>query len=549
MEFLKNLEGLALFLAMMAFLQSTIYYTYFWQLKEYRWDRMRDFLTTKSGRRKIFNWFFGLRFLLLISLVIFLVMGRPNANLTPIFYAALLIFAGLEMLEAIWRATKRKFYRPDKTGKALLIIITTLVLASVPWAIYALFSKSTGYIEVYIYLGIIDAYLFTPLINALAVVVFYPVTLISKAVILRRAERKIAQMQSLKVIAITGSYGKSSVKEILAEILSGKYRVLKTPGNTNTEIGVAGIILKHLRPTDQVFIVEAGAYKIGEIRKIAKLVSARIGIITAVKDAHLAMFGSLENIKKAKFELIENLPEFGTAIFNLDNDGAADLAYRAEDLKLGKIVKYGTDRKADLAATDVEETLEGIKFKIAGVEFAAPLPGRHNVSNILAAVAAALEMDMKLPEIAERVKKIKLRKHTLTVIKPRQNLVLIDDTYNANPDGVIAGLNYLNLYKDWQKIVVFPGMLELGSESSAEHRRVAEKMGTVANEAFLTSGDFEKPLLEGFQKAHFSDYLFLIDRPADLLDELQRRISKRPTVILFISRGSELALKKLQNET
>lgn len=540
-----------------AWFDSVIYYTYWWQLKEYRWDRMRDFLASKSGRAKVFSWLFWMKIILLPVFLGVVFWGDMSSarvvSLKLINFSIFLdwIFVGatiLEIQDMAYRLFKRKLYRPDLTAKSLMVMATVglmvvlICLSALGWDL--------GRIDrswVVIWVGFYFAYLVTPLLVPFAVLLFYPVTLISKGFVLGRAHAKIAKMQGLKVIGITGSYGKSSVKEILAQILGAKFQVLKTPGNTNTEIGVAGIVLKHLKASDEVFIVECGAYKIGEIRKIAEMVSPRIGIITAVKDAHLAMFGSLENIKKAKFELIESLPEFGTAIFNADDENAAELAGKADGMKLAKVIRYGLAGKAELSASEIRESIDGLVFKVNGVDFQSALPGRHNVSNILAASAAAMEFGMSLEEIAEQVRKVKLRERTLTVWKPRDGLVLLDDTYNANPDGVMAGLHYLGLFEDWQKIIVFPGMLELGERSEPEHERVGAKIAEICNFAYLTSRDFEKALLKSFQEKKFQDYEFIVDDQLQLLAGLQKKIAERKTVILLVSRGSEMVLKKLRN--
>lgn len=547
------------FCGLIALVNSALYYTYFWQLKEYRWDRMKDFLSTKSGRRKIFNWILLGKLLLLFLLLLSLLMtfnilpfalGRSGAFTVFHYLNSLAQFLVVsETLSVFYRLMKRRLYRPDKTAKAFLIIILTVLFSVAAMLILFAPRLDMTFITYGAPSTLYYSALVAPVINALIVACFYPITLISKQFVLGKARRKLAQMQGLKVVGITGSYGKSSVKEFLAQILSGKFQVLKTPGNTNTEIGVASVILKHLKAEDEVFIVEAGAYKMGEIKKICDMVTPRIAIVTAVKDAHLSLFGSLENIKKAKFELVEGLPEFGTAIFNADNDGSEDLAKRAAQRKLGKIIRYGTKAEVDLKADEITETLDGITFQVGEVQFTAALPGRHNVSNLLAAIACAQELGMTLPEIAEKIKKVKLREHTLTAIRVGENLTLVDDTYNANPDGVIAALNYLNLYPGWQKIFVFPGMLELGERSDEEHRRVARKIAEVVDFAYFTSRDFEKPLMEELKKASFSNFEFIVDDQEKLLSAVEGKINKPNTksVILFSSRGAEQVIKKLAN--
>ncbi len=552
---MQNLINNLIFIIILgSIINSTLYYTYFWQLKEYRWDRLRDFLRTPSGRSRFFNIFWwGRLLLLLVSLsgylfIPLLVRDQIQAldtmsQLWCNIYFLTLILCFAEIFNASFRFLQHRLYRPDLTAKAYLIVLITLAgsLAYPVWLILA-----PG--QALVFLPVLAFFsLLTPFINALVILFFYPITLLSKTLVLSRAKRKIARLQGLKVIGITGSYGKSSTKEFLAQILSSKFKVLKTPGNTNTEIGVARIVLKNLKPEHEIFIVEAGAYKKGEIQKICRMVAPRIAVVTAVKDSHLALFGSLENIKAAKFELIESLPEFGTAMFNIGNEGAHDLSRRAKMLNLAKIVTYGEHPDANLQATAIKETREGLEFKVEGIQFFAPVPGLHNLSNLLGALAVGLELGLTLEEMAPEVKKVKLREHTLSVLNPTPELSIIDDTYNANPDGVIAALNYLNTYTDWQKIIIFPGMLELGKMTYEEHEKVGKKIAEVCDFAYFTSHDFGRPLRAAMRDKKYQNFEFIVNDQKKLLISLRDRLAQKKSVVLFISRGSEQVLKKLQN--
>jgi len=545
----KIIDILAIILLLGAIINASFYYTYFWQLKEYRFDRMKDFLSTPSGKARMFNIFLLVKLLLLAFLLLGLLLGTVRQTLVfglswqELVYNIVLLLSLVEIGNAFWRMLQHHLYRPEKTVKGVLIVFLTILIC-LAWPIYLLMIASlTGYF----FLALAWMSLLAPLINVLIIALFYPLTLFSKALVLSRARRKIAQAQGLRIIGITGSYGKSTTKEFLAHILEKKFRVLKTPGNTNTEIGVAQIILRHLKPEHEVFIVEAGAYKKGEIKKICRMVAPRMAVITAVKDSHLALFGSLEQIKQTKFELIESLPSFGTAFFNTGNEGAHDLSKRAKTLELAKIITYSAVGEADLQATDMQESSDGLQFKVKGVHFSTAVPGRHNVSNILGALAVGLELGMTLQEMAEEVKTLKLREHTLSVLHPSGDLTIIDDTYNANPDGVMAALDYLNTYRDKQKIMVFPGMQELGAKSAAEHRRIAKRIAEVCDYAYFTSLDFARPLKEALREKNFSDYLFINQDQKKLLRLLRDRLASRPGALLLISRGSEQVLKKLTN--
>lgn len=546
-------------LAIVSVINQTLYYTYFWQLKEYRLDRMRDFVSTKSGREKIFT--FTLKARIICFAVYILTIFWPSKGLESIFliYFMSLGLVTVDLLGMFRRLFQRKLYRPDLTIKALLIVfLTTTVAISIPMLLnYISYLqmpvnlRSEEFFKTNFSLGITYSALFAAglatFFNAGIVLAFYPITLISKRLVLAKARNKMAQMQGLKVIGITGSYGKSSVKEFLYTILSKKFKVLKTPGNTNTEIGVARVVLKDLKTEHQVMIVEAGAYKIGEIDKIAKLVQPRISIVTAVKDAHLALFGSIENLKKAKFELIEALPEYGVAIFNQDNDGSKDLMQRASKMKLAKVIGYSMKGEASVKATEVVADSKSVSFVVDGVKFKADLPGEHNVSNILAAMAAAMEMGVKIEEMVEAIAELEMREHTMTVTEVSDKLTIIDDTYNANPDGLMAGLNYLGKFQGYQKAIVFPGMLELGSRSDEEHVRVGARIREVCEYGIFTSNDFEKPLREGLGKIDEKKFVFLSEKITEVEKKIMEICKNGKTAIYFSSRGAEKIIRKLKS--
>jgi UDP-N-acetylmuramoyl-tripeptide--D-alanyl-D-alanine ligase len=462
----------------------------------------------------------------------------------------------LDLGEAVFRIIRRKYVRPDKTSKALLIIMISFILAFGIWYLIALnwtnytfdfFNRNitgNGYILAILNIEI----LLMPFLVSLVVGLFFPVTQFMKNRLISKARTKMAQFKDLKVIGITGSYGKSSTKEFLTKILEEKFSVLATPGNTNTDVGVAGIVLNNLKPAHEIFIVEMGAYKIWEIKKICDLVHPQVGIVTAVKDSHLSLFGSLENIKKAKFELIESLPDMATGIFNLDNEGSADLAERATSRKI-KIVGYSTQAgEKHLTADQIEIDPEEVRFMVEGVKFKAQVYGKQNIPNLLAAIAAAREMGMTLEEIAFGVEKIRIVRKTMNLKKASDNLWIVDDTYNANPDGVTAALDYLSIFKDRVKVMVFPGMLELGEKSDDEHRRVARKITKVCDLAIFTSKDFEKPLLEGLGKDYAHHFSFIVDNQQAVYERIMEEVEARPAVVLFISRGSDEVIKKLLNQ-
>jgi len=512
-------------------LNSAIYFTYLWQLKEYRLDRMSESLSYASGWKRLFPFFYQAKIFILMTGVLYFLISQNSFVLVVEGVLAL----GFELVEAGYRLFKHHYFRPERTAKALLVVVLSFVV-EVAGAFALGLTDSAWNLALFSLLSL-------PIVT-LIVALFWPITNLVKQKSIRAGTKKIDEMPNLKVIGITGSYGKSSTKMFLDQILTTKFKVLKTPGNTNVDIGVARVILNDLKIEHEVFIVEMGAYKMGEIRKIGKMVKPQIAIVTAVENQHLALFGSLENLKKAKYELIESLRDGGVAIFNQDSEGAMVLAKKAQEEKKMKVLKYSSLSSADIQAQNIVIEMESLSFEVLGTLFKAPLIGKHHIPNLLASIAVALQLGMKLNEIAAVFPQLKAPAKTME-LKKNLSLSVIDDSYNSNPDGTIAALHHLLTFRDCKKIMVFPGMLELGSASYAEHVRVGQEIAKICDEVIFTAEDFLKPLQEGMGE-HFGGGVRIIIKDQDeIFQALNSMIQTQHAVILFESRGAELAMKKL----
>jgi UDP-N-acetylmuramoyl-tripeptide--D-alanyl-D-alanine ligase len=521
-------------------IHQILYYTYIWQLKEYRLDRFMDSLTTKSGLSRVIPWFLSIKAALFLSGLLYFVVTKDWD-----WFAILgVIGLAIEMAIIAIKIVKRKIYRPDFTFKAILLMALAFALSLGELAILKMW---LGVEEAAIMtVLVILSNLLIPLKVSLAVLIFYPVTLILKNRKIDQARMKINKLNNLKVVGITGSYGKSSTKEFLYQILKSKFKVLKTPGNVNVDIGVAQVVLRDLNEEHEIFIAEMGAYKMGEIRKICEIVKPQIGIITAVKDSHLALFGSFENLKKAKNELIECLDEKeGVGIFNMDNEGSYELAMEAKE-KGGKVYGYSLKNKAKFNAEQIETDENGLSFILKGVKFKAALFGKQNIPSLMAAIIAARRLGMKMEEIAVEVEKILPQEKTMNLDKSSAKFWVLDDSYNASPDGVMAALDYLGGFKDRKRVLVFPGMLELGEKSDSEHIRVAKKIVKSCDLAIFTSTDFEKPLMDGLGKMDKEKYTFIREQE-EVLKFLKEKVGTEKAVVLFESRGAEKVRKELKN--
>ena len=271
--------------------RNLLFQSYLWQIKEYRLDRIFSFLRTSQGRKMIFSPLSLIKWILItvgLSVVVYayVVFGSiENYGLIILFlYLSFWCLWVLEGIKAVLILATRGWKLPTFTLKIGLILITVSVIIF-GW----FYIEDLGFFLTY---GPILDKLLTPTVFTI-VIVFNLISWLIKKLIIFLAKRKIGMMKGLTVIGITGSYGKTSTKEFLYTILSEKFKVIKTEGYNNTEIAVAMAILKKLKSLHEIFIVEMGAYKMGEIKAICNIVSPQIGIITGINKQHVELFGSI----------------------------------------------------------------------------------------------------------------------------------------------------------------------------------------------------------------------------------------------------------------
>lgn len=528
------------FLWLIKLIKSVFFHVYLWQLKEYRLDRYLDYLRTAEAKRIYLSKKVLIKIILCFSsfLALFIVF---YSNLFSLFVLLIFIWDSYSISREL---KKRGFLRPQLTLKSCLILLTSLFcfLSATIFFAYLTLIKSTIYFALLLLL--FD--LFLPFGIFLIFIIINPITNLRKKQIISQAKNKILSCKNLIVIGITGSYGKSSTKEILAQILSTKFKVLKTPKNTNTEIGVAKIILKELKPEHEVFVVEMGAYKIGEIKAICDLVKPQTGILTAIIEQHLALFGSLENIISAKFELIENLSANGTAILNLDNQNILE---NSTKYKINKLF-YSIIKSADIYAENIIVSPQNLKFNLVlgkeKIAIESQLLGKHNVSNLLASAAAAIKLKMSLDEISQAISFIKPIDKTLNLVKGLNNSILIDDTYNANPEGIISALEYLDVYKEKNKILIFSAMYELGAKAVEAHQRIAKIMAQTCDQVYIINPNFAEILKKSMIAEGLDSKKIIIEENKSKIVNILTNSINSDSVILFEGRGPEKILEKLK---
>ena len=292
----------------------------------------------------------------------------------------------------------------------------------------------------------------------------------------------------IRVIGITGSVGKSTTKELVAEVLQQKYRTYKNVGNLNNEIGLPLSMLK-ITSADERAVLEMGFYVPGEIALLGDIAKPQVGVITNISEVHLERAGSMEAIVKGKGELVESLPAApdGVAILNIDDPIVRDMAERTE----ASIFYYGLSKEADLWADEIEGLgLEGVRFVFhhQGESFRVrvPLLGRHSVHTALRAAAVGLTEGLSWDQILSGLTETSSQLRLVAVDGPGESLIL-DDTYNAAPASVLAALNLLEEL-DGRRIAVLGDMLELGDFEERGHRMVGARAAEVA-QRLVTVGE------------------------------------------------------------
>ena len=351
----------------------------------------------------------------------------------------------------------------------------------------------------------------------------------------RLAKNKLNEMTNLKRVAITGSYGKTSTKNALNDILNVKYNSFATEKSFNTMNGLMISINNKLDKFTDIFVSEMGAFRPGEIKEKCDFIEPQYGILTTIGTAHLESFGSRENIQKAKFELIESLPSDGIAILNMDDEYQVNYKIKSKCKKVW--VSIG-NKKADVYASDIKISNKGTSFKVTfkekneSVILETKLLGSANVYNILEASALAYYLGLSVDEIKTGVKRIATIEHRLELKKFTDNITIIDDAYNSNPVGAKMAIDVLGLM-DGKKIIVTPGMIELGDKQYEYNKEFGCQIAKVCDEVILIGEEQTKPILDGLKESKYSDKRIHILNDVKAAFPLMRRLSDHKTYVLL----------------
>ncbi len=482
--------------AVVAFLFAATYFVHMFQLNGYHRDgHMRwhnDVLGSVSAK-------------MTFAFVAFVLMLFP-------LYATALIAAVLNILTVL-------FFLPQPAKKPLVytarikrlyvtVIVIYLALVAISYFVpYLHFVSALGLILVNFIVLLADI-LNSPIENAI------------KNHYINDAKKILAARKNLTVIGITGSYGKTSCKNFLTKLLSVKYNVLMTPASYNTPMGVVRTVREHLKNSHEIFVCEMGAKYVGDIKQLCDIAHPHMGIITSVGPQHLESFGSIENVVGTKFELYNEISDGGKVYLNYDNELIRNVSVK------DNVITYGCDYDtADCLASNITLSEKGTDFDVTykgqTIHFSTKLLGKHNVQNLAGCIAIALDMGVDKDGLVLAVKRLESVEHRLQMLDGG-NIAIIDDAFNANPSGTKAALEVLGSF-DGVKIIVTPGMVELGEKQAELNREFGRNCASVCDYIFLVGGRIADDVYEGVLETDFDrERLIRFDKVEEAVEYARR---------------------------
>ncbi len=438
-----------------------------------------------------------------------------------------------------WRARSGPAKKPlVLTARAWRLLAGQAVVSSLVTAsLAALIARRSGtrWGGGALFVGAGTASLLTPALTAAANVLLWPVEAGLRRFYVWDARRRRRACHP-NVIAVSGSYGKTSTKQFTATILSARWPTLTTTGSTNTLMGNARVVREQLRPGHEQLVVELGDWIPGDVRELCEMLEPRVGVFTTIGPEHLERFKTMQRIVEAKAALVDALPPGGLAVVNADDPLVRSLGERARRRGV-RVVTYGSCPEADVRATDVRTTRDGLAFTVNAegctASFKVGVLGRHNVSNVLAAAATALALGMSLQDVARAAANIEPVEHRLQPIRGAGGVLAIDDAFNSNPRGAAEALHVLGELEGGRRVLVTPGMVELAEREQDENRAFARMAAGVCDEVVLVGHDRAAPLLAGLREGGFPpERTHVVRSLAEATDRL-KGILRSGDIVLF----------------
>ncbi|MBQ6980738.1 MAG: UDP-N-acetylmuramoyl-tripeptide--D-alanyl-D-alanine ligase [Clostridia bacterium] len=475
----------------------------------------------------------GLLFFCLLSVCFLSVVGNTITSymgfLSYVLFVSLYIDSERNVNAKLPLKKTKRLVRLCITYEIILTLLTFGIIVLVNFIAYSIGDEVVGVLR---YAPICLIPLLSPYVLFLAYLINEPFENAIKKHIVLKATAKLDSADVIK-IGITGSFGKTSVKEILNTVLSQKFRVLSTPNSFNTPMGIA-LTVKGLDSTHDIFIAEMGARNKGDIKELADMIKPSVAVLTGINNQHLESFGSIETIKNTKFELFEGLTENGVGFFSSESEGAKELFNRFN----GEKYSAGINKEGNFAyATDITTDERGMSFNLhingeKPVKCCTVLLGRHSVSNICLAAAVAYKIGLTPEEIAMGVNRIPALKHRLELLPNNKNIVIIDDSYNSNEDGIRAAMEVLDTFSG-RKIVLTPGLVELGKMENVVNLEFGKTLARHADLVIVIGKHNAEMLISGLTDGGFNKENILFAKSLNKANVLLNGIVKEGDFVLF----------------
>ena len=514
----KVLLNFNLFLLLIYFYRIIRHGLHILQLENYYLSRYTNWM--KKNLKKVLS--LKNIILLLVPTIMIIVSIFVNELLLP--------GLGIEALVLIYLMLSFKKQKEKKafvvTARIKRVYITCLVLFVLMVAIVNMF----------------DLKIVLPIINIFAIFAYFlvnVVNIINKPIeanirrgFCKKAKTKLKEIPGLKVIGVTGSYGKTSTKYVVNTILSQKYNTLMTPESYNTTLGVVRTINEKLTSMHQLFVCEMGAKYVGDIKEITDIVNPTYGIVTAIGPQHLDTFKSLDNVRKAKLELVDSLPDDGLAFVNWEDENI-------RNSKITKnMVKFGLSKDADYYATNIDITERGSSFDVVvpgkePIRIKTRLLGNLNILNIVGAVAIADKLGLTAEEIKIGAKYIRPVPHRLELKQNPNGSIIIDDAYNSNIKGAKMALEVLKSFEHKKRILITPGIVELGDKQYEINKEFGEKAAESCDFIILVGAQQAVPIYNGIKEKHYSESnIFIAKNLQEALSKMNEILTKDSVVLL-----------------
>lgn len=604
MERLFVLYLLLMSLGFVGILRGLFHNLYLWQVKEYRLDRfLSHFRFEKDyARVGVVLWLAKIALLIVGCLYIFF----PAARFLVFTFVIIFVLYFLHLEWFLLDLVKNRIVRPSlRSSRNLLILFIVLVINCLLYGFILLWltqfdysnldlsTQNSSVITIFRNLGtqeepsgdpavmplltLVTAFallctllldLLVPVWVSVMVAITSPISQITRMSTITKAKKIVAgRGENLKVIAITGSYGKTTTKEMIYLILSTKFKTAKTTGNKNTAVGIAQSVISYIKPDTEIFVAEMGAYKLGEIAEATKVVPPDIALVIALTQQHIGLFGSKENLFRAKFELVDGLKPEGLAIFNGNDENCTKMALKTDRKKVffyqlptahsgssdGGENEIAEDSLAPNSQNenlylnkviDIGDSLEvELTYKDRKYSFEAPLKEISYTLNLLGAIAVCLQAGMNIEEVITAVEQLPVANDYLTLSHGINGSQLIHDGKTSNLTGFQTALSFLDKKAKGKKWVITQGILDLGTERAEVYKTLANDLCAKANGLLTT----DKELANAVRNISPEFPVIMVNDVHDFYTAYRFNIKQGDTVLIEGTFPSEVVSKIKSN--